>query len=239
MVVLLSLIVCHLLGDFCLQRYSWVIDKEENKLSSKGLYYHILIHTALLAVFVVAFPMCWIGALVILLIHFAIDSLKVCATNSSNKIGLFFLDQFLHLAVIFGVYAYYFPLPTGWLSKEIVNYSLLLINCVIFITYGASVIIQVVISKWIPEKKEGKQESLQGAGKLIGIVERLLVFGFAATANWEVIGFLLAAKSVFRFGDLREAKDRKLTEYILIGTLLSFGLAIIAGAVYTQIIKQW
>jgi hypothetical protein len=49
--------------------------------------------------------------------------------------------------------------------------------------------------------------------------------------RWEAIGFLLAAKSVFRFGDLKESKDRKLTEYILIGTLLSFGVAILIGII--------
>ena len=47
------------------------------------------------------------------------------------------------------------------------------------------------------------------------------------------VGFLLAAKSIFRFGDLKEAHDIKLTEYVLIGTLLSFGIAIIT-ALMTQ-----
>jgi hypothetical protein len=51
------------------------------------------------------------------------------------------------------------------------------------------------------------------------------------TSNWQAIGFLIAAKSVFRFGDLSQSKDRKLTEYILIGTLLSFGIAITTGLV--------
>ena len=55
------------------------------------------------------------------------------------------------------------------------------------------------------------------------------MFVFIITNEWQAVGFLLAAKSVFRFGNLQEAKDRKLTEYILIGTLLSFGIAIITG----------
>lgn len=37
------------------------------------------------------------------------------------------------------------------------------------------------------------------------------------------IGFLVAAKSILRF---EEAKKQKLAEYVLIGTLLSFSLAI-------------
>jgi len=84
---------------------------------------------------------------------------------------------------------------------------------------------KTIISKWKPEEK-GK-ESLENAGAYIGMLERLFIFGFIILNYWEGIGFLLAAKSVFRFGDLSNAKDRTLTEYILIGTLLSFGLAII------------
>jgi hypothetical protein len=76
---------------------------------------------------------------------------------------------------------------------------------------------------------------LQSAGQYIGIFERLLVFVFMITNEWQAVGFLLAAKSVFRFGNLQEAKDRKLTEYILIGTLLSFGIAILTGMGYQYI----
>jgi hypothetical protein len=39
----------------------------------------------------------------------------------------------------------------------------------------------------------------------------------------------MAAKSIFRFGDLTKSNDRKLTEYVLIGTLTSFGTAIGTG----------
>ncbi|MDX1471964.1 MAG: DUF3307 domain-containing protein, partial [Flavobacteriaceae bacterium] len=63
------------------------------------------------------------------------------------------------------------------------------------------------------------------AGKYIGILERLFVFTFILLGHWEAVGFLLTAKSVFRFGDLKDSRHRKLTEYVLIGTLLSFGIA--------------
>ena len=70
------------------------------------------------------------------------------------------------------------------------------------------------------------------AGKYIGILERVLVFVFVILNHWEAVGFLITAKSVFRFGDLRESKERKLTEYILIGTLISFGIAILVGLIF-------
>lgn len=93
-----------------------------------------------------------------------------------------------------------------------------------------------LMSNWSNALNDSNDESLNNAGKYIGILERLFVFIFIVTGNWESIGFLLAAKSVFRFGDLKESKDRKLTEYILIGTLLSFGIAIATGMLVVKLV---
>lgn len=91
---------------------------------------------------------------------------------------------------------------------------------------------KVIISKW---DIQDDQESLDKAGAYIGMLERAFVFIFIITDHWEGIGFLLGAKSVFRYGDLSKTKDRKLTEYILIGTLISFGFAMLIGIGYNYI----
>lgn len=70
---------------------------------------------------------------------------------------------------------------------------------------------------------------MPNAGKWIGYLERILILTFIFTHNIEGIGFLLAAKSVFRFGELNKAKDIKITEYVLIGTFASFTIAILIG----------
>jgi len=98
--------------------------------------------------------------------------------------------------------------------------------------------IQALMSNWSKSLHDSNEESLNNAGKYIGMLERLFVFTFVVTGNWEAIGFLLAAKSVFRFGDLKKSKDRKLTEYILIGTLLSFGIAIAIGIMTLKLIDM-
>lgn len=54
----------------------------------------------------------------------------------------------------------------------------------------------------------------------------------------EGIGFLHAAKSVFRFGELTKAKEVKITEYVLIGTLSSFTIAILIGAVALKVLSK-
>jgi hypothetical protein len=110
-----------------------------------------------------------------------------------------------------------------------------LLTLVLFLTQPTSIILSNLLKKWSDSIPSQPDQSLQDAGKYIGVLERLFVFTFIVTGNWEAVGFLLAAKSVFRFGDLRKSKERKLTEYILIGTLLSFGTAMIAGLLFLSI----
>ncbi|TWT95881.1 hypothetical protein Pla108_29580 [Botrimarina colliarenosi] len=68
-------------------------------------------------------------------------------------------------------------------------------------------------------------------GKVIGRLERLLIYLFVLSNALGAVGFLIAAKSIFRFGELSDQKNRLEAEYITIGTLLSFavGLAIAMG----------
>jgi len=44
-------------------------------------------------------------------------------------------------------------------------------------------------------------------------------------------------KSLFRFGEIKDPANRKEAEYILIGTLLSFGFALAVGMVVKTLIK--
>ncbi len=66
---------------------------------------------------------------------------------------------------------------------------------------------------------------LPNAGKLIGNVERLLSLLFVLLGQYEAVGFIIAAKSILRFAEGDKAKS----EYVLIGTLLSFSIAIFVG----------
>lgn len=71
-------------------------------------------------------------------------------------------------------------------------------------------------------------ESLPNAGKLIGIVERFLVLSLILIGEFAAVGLILAAKSILRFNGTQKS------EYVLIGTLLSFGFAALAGIIITQ-----
>jgi Protein of unknown function (DUF3307) len=231
----LKLLIAHIMGDFVLQPYKWVLDKEEKKQRSPYLYWHMLVHTIALLV-VLQFNMTyWLGIIIIIISHWIIDIIKLNLNDHYNRNWLFFADQVAHLIVLaFTVHLYLpFKIDISALSS---SETLLFIAFVLMVTAVSSVIMKVIISKWnIDEHTDNSQASLSQAGTWIGILERLMVFGFVILNQWEGIGFLLAAKSIFRFGDIKNAKDRKLTEYILIGTLLSFGLAIGIGLGYVYL----
>jgi len=70
----------------------------------------------------------------------------------------------------------------------------------------------------------------KAAGRKIGILERVLTLLLVIQNQYLAIGFLIAAKSLLRFKDTERAK----TEYVLIGTLLSFGTAIVIGILLTD-----
>ncbi len=79
------------------------------------------------------------------------------------------------------------------------------------------------VAKEMRENNQLKIDGLKGGGARIGSLERAMIFLLIFINQPAGIGFLVAAKSILRF---EEAKNKKLAEYVLIGTLMSFSLAI-------------
>ncbi|WET03803.1 DUF3307 domain-containing protein [Flavobacterium sp. YJ01] len=228
MILFIKLLLAHLLGDFIWQPNSWVSHKEANKHKSVYLYLHILLHGVLAAVLIgeVSFiPY----AIFIAVTHGIIDVIKLNFQKPKNKRTWFVVDQIAHLLILIGITAFFYH-DNGFVRFLPMNDFWILITGFILVTKPSSIFIKTIISIWSPESQNSHQDnSLANAGNYIGILERLFVVCFILTGHFEAIGFLLAAKSIFRFGDLKEAKDRKLTEYVMIGTLISFGISILTG----------
>jgi hypothetical protein len=228
--IFLKLILAHLFGDFLFQPDKWVLDKEQKKVKSKYLYFHILLHILLVFLFLWDLSL-WYIPLIIGVSHYLIDVSKLYFQTRKTKRGWFFLDQFLHFAVIIAISVYFKEINFHFLQNPL---FLKYLVATIFLTVPTSIFIKNLLVVWSPitiEHSKIQTDSLVNAGKYIGILERLLVFIFILINHWEGVGFMIAAKSVFRFSDLAEAKQRKLTEYVLIGTLSSFGIAVITGII--------
>jgi hypothetical protein len=233
--LIIKLLIAHIIGDFVLQPDRWVEEKKDKRYKSKYFYLHGLVHLISLLVLLEFNSSYYLAIVIIVISHLAIDLIKLSLDVKINSRLLFTLDQFLHLGIISIIVFAFYPYKIEF-DKIYSTESLLLFLAILKITFVSSIIMKIIMSKWTLEEDKS-EDSLESAGKYIGILERLFVFAFILLNQWSAIGLLIAAKSVFRFGDLSRAKDRKLTEYILIGTLISFGLAISIGLSYQHIIK--
>lgn len=230
MIIFLKLILAHLIGDFFLQPSSWIQEKEVKKAKSLKLYLHVLIHGILILLLLWDWKYL-ILAIILMLAHLGIDLLKLYLQKKKTRSHWFIIDQVLHLTSILILWAIW-EKPEISILEILQNSNLIIVaTASLFLTLPAGILLASVLKKWSDKIAQDSDQSLENAGKYIGILERLFVFGFILTDHWEAVGFLIAAKSVFRFGDLRKSKQRKLTEYILIGTLLSFAIAMTVGII--------
>lgn len=221
-----QLFLAHLLGDFVFQPRRLLLQKEAKKARSWFFYVHILVHFAL-PLLLLGDPGFWKWALVIALSHGLIDLARLyLGPRFRLETVPFLLDQGAHLLVLFLVSTY--PDTLHAVKGFWGNLNWAWVAGLVFVTYPSAVLMGKLLES-LGEEIPTDHKSLPRAGMYIGILERLLVFLFIMLDRWEAIGLLIAAKSVFRFNDLKESNNRKWTEYILIGTLLSFGLAILTG----------
>ena len=232
-VILLQLLLAHILTDFVFQPDSWVEKKYSQGL--KGIYFWLHVLIAGLTTYVLLHQWQYLlPAVIIMVSHAVIDWWKIIQVRRQGKKALrrlFFWDQFLHLVVIVFVWLYITG-ETGmllpFLGDGLSNgYVMALITALIFITQPAGVIIGKITE---PMRNEiSVDDSLKRAGQYIGITERILVFIFVLLGQYAVIGFLIAGKSILRITKDGELNARKKTEYVLIGTLISFIVAVSAG----------
>ena len=228
--ILIKLILAHIIGDFFLQSGKWIESKESKKWASPYLFFHVFIHFILILLILWDLSF-WPVALIIMITHYIIDGCKLSFQNKDTRAIWFAADQVAHFAVLIAVW--YFFWGGGGVSG-FSNQFWILLTGLLFLTNPASYFMMHIMAQWDKQIKTDQKESLLNAGKYIGMLERVFVFLAMVSGNAQVIGFLLAAKSVFRFGDLTQARDRKLTEYILIGTLFSFLMAIGVGLLVTR-----
>ncbi|MCJ7773537.1 MAG: DUF3307 domain-containing protein [Desulfobacterales bacterium] len=209
------LIAAHAIADFILQTDNLI--QRKNRLNF--LMLHAGVH-ALLSYIALQAWACWQVPAFILIVHSLIDFSK--HQYNSETPTTFIVDQIAHILSLIGLswlLTYYSWLPefTGIGYKPMI-----VVAGFIATVYGAGFLITKFTKRLIEENKL-KLKGLLNAGNLIGQLERSLIFLFIFIGQPAGIGFLVAAKSIFLFG---EGKSQKLAEYVLIGSLLSFSFGI-------------
>jgi hypothetical protein len=236
--MLLRLLTAHLLTDFILQPTAWVNDRKKNKFKSISLFWHVCL-TTLFAYAFSGLYYCWWIPLVIFISHYLIDLIK---SYLPDNIYTFLADQLLHIIVIISIWLIIDQQWTALITKlcEITtnnNFWILTFGYVL-VTWPLGILIGIATTRWRNElvATESAREGLANAGKWIGICERALILTFVLTNQYTAIGFLMTAKSILRFGDKDKNAEKK-TEYILVGTLLSFAVSALLGVILSSAIK--
>ena len=227
-VLLIFQITAHLLADFIFQPQQWCTVKE-NKTISKIYFYHAVIVFVCAWILSFSFSFWW-AALLIALFHFFVDIMKSYLFQKEIwKNKLFFIDQTLHLAVITGI-VYWFSRSQCLDSTSFIPINrIFIILSLIACTKPANIFIKKFMEA--NDIFPMNENTLLKAGRIIGSLERIVSFILIAFNQFAAVGFIIAAKSILRFRDLDTAK----TEYVLIGSLLSFGIAILFGITYQLI----
>ena len=112
------------------------------------------------------------------------------------------------------------------------NRDVLLYLCVyVGAVAGGDVFVQTltaIFAEQIPELKENKP-GLQNAGRYIGWLERSPIITFIVGGYGDAVGFLIATKALARFPTIKSDTRGRFTDYFLVGTLTSVGLALFGG----------
>ncbi|MCI0451400.1 MAG: DUF3307 domain-containing protein [Candidatus Latescibacteria bacterium] len=224
--VIVALVAAHLLGDFVLQ---------SKRMADRKTRPHVLIAhasiVALLSYILVGARFVWQVPAVVLATHALIDFIKV----KSKRRGLvaFSIDQLAHAAVIV-VLAYRIvptTTPLFWADRfgSIAFDALIVVSGAILATVVAGVVISKAIAPFQNQLAGSPETSgFLAGGSTIGRLERFLIFVLVLMGETGAIGFLVAAKSLLRFGELRHG-DRKEAEYVIIGTMWSFACGLVVA----------
>ena len=215
--VFLPLLVGHLIADFWLQPASWIEHKRQNGWKSKYLIHHAAIASVLPVMFTLQVGVWWFIP-VIFVTHYLIDLLK-SATN--DNLLAFLADQTLHIALLL-VLATAMSVPG--LSAPMLKFWTYSVGFVL-VTMPAG----ILIGKFLQQVTKTENKPMKtDASAWIGMIERTLILIFILAGQFQAIGFLVAAKSVFRFSEIQKDGNPK-AEYFLLGTLVSFLVAVVVG----------
>lgn len=237
----LVLLTGHLIGDFVLQT-RYILEHKKNPAV-------LSLHVGLVTLSSAALLGAWHGPIlgIIFITHLLMDAVKVYLLPSTASTFLF--DQAVHVLVMIGVTLVY-PMAFhngAWpalLSEAQLAEFLRLVTLGSGLVAGirvGGIFIDIATQSLVDQLSDSPEltRGLKHGGRYIGWLERALIMLLYFIGEPSGIGLLLTAKSILRFGEIKNSSHRKLTEYIIIGTLMSFGWALLAAVLTAQTMPLW
>lgn len=246
-------LAAHFIAEFLFQTDSIALNK--SNLKTKAGEIALLKHTA--AIFITSIISMYmllkgilplVCAALITVSHVFTDILKARFKAGGKCTLKFLLDQLLHIAFIAAAVYFISSRPNLQLSAfyglfnehaALICNIIWSVNIIAAFVWGAAYLIKCILKDshlYTEPLNQTEQElnkvSTAQAGKWIGILERISILILIAVNQWAAVGLLLTAKSLARHKLL---DDKEYSEYFLIGTLLSFLLAVTGGLLLTRL----
>ncbi len=249
-VMFTAAVAAHLLGDFLFQSDREVRAKQAGNLAA--YLRHALVHAALVYALCGVWKL-WILPLIVLLTHPLVDAVKAAFSRVfgreerglSPRAALFALlaDQAVHLAILYGTVVALgtvHPPPTSFLTTtfgSVWTAVLVLVSGAVATVYAGGIVVGIIVEPFLrelrpplpPNEVQRQRRGFRRGGLFIGQLERTLIYLFILIEQPGAVGFLIAAKSIFRFGELKDHENRMEAEYITIGTMLSFSWGVLVA----------
>lgn len=231
--LLVLLVTGHVFGDFLFQTRRMAAEKDQPFILLQHGAVVTAVHLAAVAPYLSG-PLL-LTVLAVGGFHTLIDGVKNrFGGQSGRELILFGADQVLHLVVIVG----------GWIGllltagvpdmpfasdvqRSFVMKTAIVASGFVFVVNGGSGIVEGVLEPLRQQFDSGEDAAgLEGSGRKIGILERILALVLILLEQWAAMVLLVAVKSIARFEEL---KVRRFAEYYLVGTLSSLIVAVATG----------
>jgi len=236
-----ALVIVQVLFQYYCQPNSWLENREERGLRSLSLIKHSVLQ-GIVGCCVLAWITLDAWSLVSLffllaLSHWLVDAMVYLM---GFRVRALLLAQALHSIVLFLLAVHVHGIELLSLCdvfiKAIETKHLMIVIAYLFVLKPTSSMISAVLVKYSPINRKDNDGLIAG-GEIIGYLERLLILTFVIKGQFAVIGFILAAKSIFRFGELNNTVHRNLTEYVLLGSFLSVTITSFVGLAISITLK--
>ncbi len=237
--LLWRLLLALFVSDFLLQN-GWLI---KSKKYIWGLVLHCLIYFAVMLIFTANLLSAKVilTLLILTFLHGVVDYGKnLLHPLLDNKEWLLFLvDQLIHIITI--ILAVWFISITdriyilscvNRLSVDLMFQYLILFTITVFGGIFFTDSILKVILKEIYEKDNHQYR----ASRFIGMSERFLITIAVLIGHYELIGFLIAAKSLMRLPEIQDRNTENYSNYILVGTLVSYSWALSIALLFNKLL---
>ncbi len=242
----LALLIAHLLADFVFQRSSVIAGKHRRHWLAWAE--HGAVHLiCLLGAWLLFSPLplldykVGIAFSVIIATHLLADWIKV-RQGAAFPLAAFVLDQAFHVLVLLVAAIWIVGDPdiletvaTYWLEFQF--QAGLIFAAYLIGVFGCGWLNRHLLDSLYPDPTSNDEDEmstgLASAGLRIGWLERFLMLSAFLVQAWAALGLVLAAKSVFRFEDIK--KGRRHAEYFLIGTLISVAEVVLVGMLVLMI----